>query len=183
MADILLIAGRPGVGKTTLVRGLADTLGRRAAGFYTEEIRASGARVGFRLVTLDGRAAVFAHVDWAKTASHRVGRYGVDLAALERFGLPAIRRGLRGRRVILVDEIGKMELASEAFQTVMDEVAASPALLVATITVAPHPWSDAFKRRPGTTLYELTRANRDRVLEAARTWLDRRGPERRKPRR
>lgn len=44
MADILLITGRPGVGKTTLIRRLAETLGDRAGGFYTEEIREAGER-------------------------------------------------------------------------------------------------------------------------------------------
>lgn len=72
MGDILLISGRPGVGKTTLIRRLADALGNRAGGFYTEEIRESGDRTGFRLVTLRGRSAIFAHVD--RGADVRPGR-------------------------------------------------------------------------------------------------------------
>jgi nucleoside-triphosphatase len=175
MADILLITGRPGVGKTTLIRRLADPLGRRAAGFYTEEIRESGERVGFRLVTLDGRTAVFAHAGWAGQAPHRVGRYGVDLDVLDRIGVQALRQGVKRRRVILVDEIGKMELASDAFRTAMEEAASGAAPVIAAITVAPHPWADAFKQRPGVIAYEVTTANRDQVLEAAQKWLATRG--------
>lgn len=171
MADILLITGRPGVGKTTLIRKLAGLLGRRAAGFYTEEIRESGERVGFRLVTLDGRTAVFAHVGWAGHATHRVGRYGVDLDVLDRIGVQALRQGVKRRRVILVDEIGKMELASDAFRTAMEEAASGAAPMVAAITVAPHPWAEAFRRRPDVTLCEITPANRDQVLDAAHAWL------------
>src|SRR5579885_397610 len=85
MAEVLVLTGRPGVGKTTLIRRLADALGSRAGGFYTEEIRQGGRRVGFRLVTLDGEQAVLAHVGW-RDRPHRVGRYGVDIAVVDRKG-------------------------------------------------------------------------------------------------
>jgi stage III sporulation protein SpoIIIAA len=52
---VLLVAGRPGVGKTTVIRKVADALPRESlAGFYTEEVREHGRRRGFRAVTFDG---------------------------------------------------------------------------------------------------------------------------------
>lgn len=52
---ILLITGAPGIGKTTLIRKVAEILSNLAiAGFYTEEIRDEGERQGFRLVTFKG---------------------------------------------------------------------------------------------------------------------------------
>ena len=52
----LFLTGNPGVGKTTLIRTIAERLeGIRFAGFYTEEIRQGGQRTGFSAVTLDGR--------------------------------------------------------------------------------------------------------------------------------
>ena len=59
----ILVTGKPGCGKTTLIKRLADVTGKRAGGFYTEEIRGGGRRQGFRLVTLDGDKATFAHCD------------------------------------------------------------------------------------------------------------------------
>jgi nucleoside-triphosphatase len=53
MGRTLLLTGRPGVGKTTVIKKVAEALGDRAGGFYTEEIRgAEGRRRGFQLVTL-----------------------------------------------------------------------------------------------------------------------------------
>lgn len=59
----ILITGLPGVGKTTLIRALAERLTtHQPAGFYTEEIRdAQGTREGFRLETLCGRRLVLSH--------------------------------------------------------------------------------------------------------------------------
>jgi len=52
----LLLTGNPGVGKTTLIRALTERLEEvTCAGFYTEEKRQRGQRVGFRVITLDGQ--------------------------------------------------------------------------------------------------------------------------------
>lgn len=171
MGPILLLTGRPGVGKTTLLRRVAEALGDRAGGFYTEEIRGPRGRSGFRLVTLDGRSAVFAHVDWIGRAPYRVGRYGVDVAPLERLGVPALRAAAAAAKVVLVDEIGKMELFSEAFRQALEEIADGPPILVATVTSSSHPWADAFKRRPDATLWTLTPANREALFSRALDWL------------
>ena len=85
----LLLTGRPGVGKTTLVKAVVEALGERAGGFYTEEIRGPGGRKGFRLVTLDGQEAVMAHVNLRGKGRPQVGRYGADVEAIERVGVAA----------------------------------------------------------------------------------------------
>jgi nucleoside-triphosphatase len=52
----LLITGTPGIGETTLVRTIAPIPKPfHPLGFYTEEIREQGTRMGFQLVYLDGR--------------------------------------------------------------------------------------------------------------------------------
>ena len=90
--------------KTTLVKGVAKNLPKRVAGFYTEEIRDCGVRVGFRLVTLEGDEAVLAHVDF-KTPK-RLGKYGLDLSALETVAVQAVRDAEQARRLVVIDEIG-----------------------------------------------------------------------------
>ena len=59
----LLLTGPPGCGKTTVMRCLIERLdGLRLAGFYTQEIREQGQRVGFEAASLSGRRALLAHV-------------------------------------------------------------------------------------------------------------------------
>src|SRR5262245_57413313 len=131
MSRVLLLTGRPGSGKTTVIRKVAASLPRRRlAGFYTEEIRGSPGRQGFRAVTLDGRSGVISHVRFS--GPHRVGKYGVDIAEMDRVA----RQALRLRRAIdvyLVDEIGKMECLSAAFVEAMRAVLDSRVPVVATI--------------------------------------------------
>ena len=95
MGRTLLLTGRPGIGKTTVIKAVAKSLGQQAGGFYTEEIRGPGGRKGFRLVTLDGQEAVMAHVNLRGRGRPRVSRYGVDVAAIERVGVAALRRAMR----------------------------------------------------------------------------------------
>lgn len=170
VGDVLLITGRPGVGKTTLVRRLAEAFPGRVGGFYTQEVREGGRRTGFLLVTLEGAAAPFAHREWRHTV-HRVGGYGVDVGVLERLGVAAIREAVAGRRAVLVDEVGKMELASPAFRDALEAAARGPTCLVATILLGHHPWADRFRQRPGATELVLTPSNRAAVFAAAREWL------------
>ncbi len=171
MADVLLIAGRPGVGKTTLVRRLAEAFAGQVGGFYTEEIRKGGKRVGFQLVTLCGKIAPFARRSWQHT-QHRVGQYGVDLEVLEKLGVAVMWETLKAGRPLLVDEIGKMELASRAFCEALEAAASGPTPLVATILASTHPWADRFRRRPRTTELVLTPQGRETTFELARRWLD-----------
>jgi nucleoside-triphosphatase len=168
---LVLIEGPPGVGKTTVARRLGQFLrkaGVPLAGFVTEELREGGNRVGFALETFDGRHGVLAHV--GLPGPPRVGKYGVDVAGFERLALPALVSPPEGG-VVLIDELGKMELASKAFRDAVSRLLEEPVALVATVHVARHPFTDALKRRPGVELVEVTVRNRDDLPERLATRL------------
>ncbi len=173
MSHTLLLTGRPGIGKTTVVKAVAKLLGDRAGGFYTEEIRGSGGRKGFRLVTLDGQEAVMAHVDLRGPGRPRVSRYGVDVRAIERVGVAALRRAMQERRIVVVDEIGKMELFCGSFKDVVLQVVGGPHVVIATVMAKPNPWVDALKAMPGIEVWVVTVQNRDRLAERVVNWIER----------
>jgi nucleoside-triphosphatase len=173
MGRTLLLTGRPGIGKTTVVRAVAESLGDRAGGFYTEEIRGPGGRTGFRLVTLDGKDAVMAHVDLKGKGRPRVSRYGVDVGTVERVGVSALRRAMQERRIVVVDEIGKMELFCGPFKDVVLQAVGGPCTVIATVMAKPNPWVDALEAQPGVEVWEVTAKNRDKMAEKVIQWLAR----------
>jgi nucleoside-triphosphatase len=156
---ITLIEARPGAGKSTALRRLGELLGGRGvavAGFVTEEIREGGRRVGFSIETFGGERGTLAHVD--RSGAPRVGKYGVALEEFERLALPALRVPAD---VVLIDELGKMELASGAFRDAVVELLDRATPVVATVHAFRHPFTDELKARPDANLVRLTRANRD----------------------
>jgi nucleoside-triphosphatase len=156
-----LLTGRPGCGKTTLIRRLVEGLGVPAGGFYTEEIRHGGRREGFALITLDGQTATLASVH---TPSHRrVSKYGVDLEAIDEVGVPAIERATAASALVVIDEIGKMELFSNRFRQAVLSALESGKPILGSIMLVPHPWADAIKARPEVEVILLTEANRSQL--------------------
>lgn len=158
---LTLIEARPGAGKTTTLQRLAELLRERGAtlaGFVTEEIREGGRRVGFSIETLAGERGTLAHQNLP--GPPRVGRYGVAIGEFERLALPALRVPADA---ILIDELGKMELASPAFCDVVADLPDGDPPVVATVHAFRHPFTDALKRRPDADVVRLTRENRDRL--------------------
>jgi nucleoside-triphosphatase len=133
-----------------------------AGGFYTEEIRERGLRLGFQIVTLDGKEGVFAHVNF-KT-QQRLGKYGLDLSPLETIGIEAVLKAVRARELTVIDEIGPMEIRSAIFRDVVNEALNSRAPLLGTITARPVPFTDAIKKRRDVTLIEVRRDNREQLV-------------------
>jgi nucleoside-triphosphatase len=158
----VLPTGRPGCGKTTLVKRVVKELAQSAGGFYTEEIRKDRERVGFKIVTLDGKEGVFAHVNF-KT-QQRVGKYGLYLSPLETIGIEALHEAVRARQLPVIDEIGPMEIRSPIFRDVVNEALDSRAPVLGTITARPFPFTNAIKKRRDVTLIEVRGDNREQLV-------------------
>jgi nucleoside-triphosphatase len=164
MGTALLVSGPPGSGKTTLIRAVLGQLPARAGGFLTEEIREGGERIGFRIVTLDGRSGILAAVRARGRA--QVGRYRVDVPTFEAVGIVALEAATVAADLIVVDEIGKMELCSPQFLPALEAALVSVKPLLGSILHAPHPVTDAIKRRPEVELYRVSVRNRNDLAEA-----------------
>ncbi len=159
----VLLTGSPGVGKTTLVKKAVRRLGERAGGFFTEEIREGDARKGFRLVSLNGSDAVLAEA--GSESEHRVGHYGVKLDALENLAVPALKRALERQDVVVIDEIGLMELGSDRLIEVLQACLDSPKPVLGTIGRQDHPVLRTIRSRTDTLVIEVTKQNRDQLLD------------------
>ncbi|MDY7041959.1 MAG: NTPase [Chloroflexota bacterium] len=159
MGRAVFLTGQPRVGKTTIIKQIVAALEDDCGGFYTEEIRERGRRVGFKLVTINGREGTLAHIILHDVP--HVGKYGVNLGDLQAIGVTAIRQAIASKKVIVIDEIGKMEMLSESFRGAVQEALDSDRDIVGTIMLHPHPWTDAIKENPQVTVLEVCGANRE----------------------
>jgi nucleoside-triphosphatase len=158
----LFLTGVPGVGKTTLIREvLRHFEDIQCAGFYTEEKRHRGQRIGFKIITLDGEEATLASVGRKEPT---VGRYSVHLEEFEELILPRLDPETSHADLYVIDEIGKMELLSSKFRNRLIDLFARPSNILATIAKKGKGFIEQLKARNDIDLIEVTRANRDGLV-------------------
>jgi nucleoside-triphosphatase len=155
----ILITGKPACGKTTLIKEIIKESKRPAFGFYTQEIREKDRkRAGFLIISTDGKKGILAHKKFE--SKFRVGRYGVNIEDLEKIGVRVVLEGLKDKEnLIVIDEIGKMELFSEKFKEAVSEALDSQNPVLATIKLTSDKFCDKVKKRKDVVIFNLDQTN------------------------
>ncbi len=153
----IFLTGAPQSGKTTVIKKIIAGMNHAANGFYTEEERVSGKRVGFLMKTLDSKKGYLAHQD-IKSDFH-IRRYGVSIENIETIAVPSIAPV--SDNVIILDEIGKMECFSEVFKLAALNALDSRNIVVGTITFGGDDFIQGIKDREDMEIHEVTMDNRD----------------------
>ena len=154
----LLLTGDPGCGKTTAILRVVERLrGLRLSGFVTEEVVEGGSRVGFRGRTLDG--TTFPLARQGAPGDLRVGPYAIDLSGLEAIGVPALSPD-PGVRLIVLDEVGKMESFSAPFREAVERALASEVPVLGTVAAHGVGFPKRVRHDPRVTLLKMGRASR-----------------------
>jgi len=164
----ILLTGGPGIGKTTLIKKLLQKLGKKARGFWTEEIRDKNTkkRIGFKVINTEGQETVFASKYF--TSKHLVGSYGVNVSRFDSVAIPILEKAIREKDIyIVIDEVGKMELFSQRFRELVREIFFNPKYkVIATIPIRDvHPLVKEIRRLPGAVILEVNKENRDYLAE------------------
>ncbi len=170
----LLITGRPGVGKTTLIRDLILEMDLCPAGFYTREIKESGRRVGFSINSLTPGLPKMEGILAREGLSSpfRVSRYGVNKEDMEEVGARALEEGTGGFPLIVIDEIGNMEVISLRFQQAVIACLESSTPVLGVIKAGEGTFVSRIKLRDDVEIIELTRPAFERVKARVKTWLN-----------
>ncbi len=157
----IAVTGRPGIGKTTLCLKVYERLrGKKSvSGFITLEVREGGKRIGFKLHDLNSGEELWL----AKVGEGfpRVGKYVVFLSSIDVFA-----EKIEGydSDLIVIDEIGPMELKSERFVSAVDVLLECDKDLLVTVHYrSRHPLVERIKRE--FLLYVLDEKNRDWVAD------------------
>lgn len=163
MKRLLFVTGRPGIGKTSvLLRAVEElkTKGYKIGGMLSREVRDEGVRIGFEIIDFySGRRGWLAHVN--QPVGPRVSKYRVNLDDLDVVGAGSIRDAAKNAQIIMVDEIGPMELFSQAFREAVVEAMNSGKPLLGTIHFkARDPIINSIRNRDDAEIIEVTHENR-----------------------
>jgi nucleoside-triphosphatase len=165
---IILLTGQPGIGKTTLIKKLAQKAGNEGGGFYTQEVRQAGARIGFEIVTFGGETCWLSRKSRERYFDDEVQfkSYRVNVGGIEKVAVPSLLNARDDGRIIFVDEIGPMEIFSRAFcdaiRALLDD---DSVRMIGTIVRRPYRFADEVKKHPRVKIVEVTYGNRDGLAE------------------
>jgi len=158
----IAVTGRPGIGKTTLCLKVYEALKDKlnVKGFVTKEVRDRGVRIGFKLIDLSS-----GEESWLARVGHKsrfkVGKYGVLVESIDRFADKI--EGYADADLVILDEIGPMELKSQKFVEAVKKLLNRDDLLFSIHLKAQHPLLRRIRLEFEVLI--LTEDNRNRVAE------------------
>lgn len=163
MQKHILLTGEPRTGKTTLLKRIIQNLKISCGGFYTEEIIKNNKRRGFRIKTLDGKEGILA-LQGLKS-KFRLGKYGINLKDLDEIGVDSVFEALKDKKIIIIDEIGKMELFSQKFKDAVLKTLNSKKRLIGIIHRENSKFLRTIKARDDVEIFEIDLSNQEGILK------------------
>jgi nucleoside-triphosphatase len=205
-ADWILVTGQPGCGKTTAVKKILEFLqqqdGVHCRGFFTEEVLSSSSntRIGFDVVTVPNQHRGKLSRKGGPSHLPKTGSYSVYVSEFEDLALPTLqqlddddddnnnkggdddssRHPRNKTTVYILDEIGRMELHSNKFQSTVRGLlqhgrqqngsGRGGIRLVGAIAAPIYghrvPFCDEVSAHDGVQVHKLKKSNRDAVVQS-----------------
>jgi nucleoside-triphosphatase len=157
----LLITGRPGIGKSTVIKRVVLALGtERVGGFWSSEIRSGSKRVGFAIETVNGDKGILAHVNLRK--GPRMGKYRINIEDIDSVAIRSMALARSEGKIIIIDEIATMELFSPNFAPEVMRCL-DTCSVIGTIQERRKPFLDSIRARADVTLMQVTLSNREHI--------------------
>lgn len=156
----IAITGSPGVGKSTVLRNVLKQLTCTYGGMVSADIRVNGERVGFEIRDIaTGKQGILAH---REGRGPRLGKYHVNIEDLNNMGVSAIKNAMSSELVV-IDEIGPMELKSPEFIKAVEEVLNSgKSMLVVLHQKSVHQIAERIRKE--FEVYTVTPENRESIV-------------------
>jgi nucleoside-triphosphatase len=159
-----LLTGPPGIGKSTIVASViyrVRSKGYGVGGCLTRETRKGKERVGFTIEDLmSGVSGPLASSE--VSLGPRVGRYRVDVRGLAEVGGSALREAALRADLIVIDEVGPMELTSPEFRRGVQACLGSGRPVLAVVhEMMKDPLIEEVRALPRKELVEVSLHNRE----------------------
>ncbi len=179
LKQLIFVTGPPGIGKTSVLLRSVNGLSSRGygiGGMISRDVREGGVRVGFEIMDFStGQRGWLAHVN--QPTGPKISKYRVNLTDLEAIGVSSILEAIRNADIIMVDEIGPMELFSSGFREAVVQAVESDKPVLATIHFGlRNRFVNDLKNREDAQILEVTFENRknlhnliiDKVVQSLR---------------
>ena len=154
----VFVTGPPRCGKSTLIAKLIDRIDGPISGFFTRQMEERGRRIGFSILTLDGKQGVLAHE--SLRSRFRVGKYGVNLKDIDNIAVPSMLPD-DPNALVVIDEVGKMECFSVLFKKNLIKILDSEHPVIGSISLKGDRFIQRIKARDDVLLVEVTEENRN----------------------
>ena len=170
MTEKILITGPPRCGKSTLISKLIEYYNNKKDytiyGFLTPEIRERSNRIGFNIVDIySGKISQLARVGDFKT-KYKLGKYNVFIQEFDKYIEDNLSLEEKTIDLIVIDEIGRMELFSKKFQDFITNIFSLKISVLATIGLKlSHPIKTYLLNLPSVLLLNLNKRNSQLVFE------------------
>ncbi|MBS7605592.1 MAG: NTPase [Candidatus Bathyarchaeia archaeon] len=160
----MFLTGPPRIGKTTVILKVLNTLREknvRIGGMISQEILERGVRVGFKIIDLlNNLEGILAHIN--RECGPQIGKYRVCLEDLEKIGVKAILNACERADIVVIDEVGPMELYSETFKDAVLRALNSGKIVLGTIHWrAKTPFTEMIRQRGDVKIIEVKYENRN----------------------
>ncbi len=156
----ILIVGRNGVGKSTLIRALLEMIPAPITGVITKK----------EAPQPDGFCPVYIHSYGTPKRygiENRIGlcRQGNSIAFPEAFDRFAASAAFPKNGVVVFDELGFLESCAPRFTEAVLKVLDAAPLVIAAVRDKETPFLDAVRSHPRADVYRIDPENRDRLRE------------------
>ncbi|MBN1109552.1 MAG: NTPase [Methanomassiliicoccales archaeon] len=158
------ITGLPSAGKTnTLIQviKMLEEEGKKVGGMITEPILDDKKRTGLYVIDwMTKEKGVLAATDIQ--SKFMVGKFGIDLEVLQKVGVQALLNACEQADIIVIDEVGKIEVESEQFRNAVKEALKTDKPMLLTLhKKSRNPLLQDIRRRDDVRILEVTPINRN----------------------
>jgi nucleoside-triphosphatase len=94
---------------------------------------------------------------------------------MDGIAVDCLMRAMVDKDIVVIDEIGPMELRSKKFREVVMQVLESEVTVLGSIVKRGSDFTDAIKRHPNVQVIEIDRTNREQVQADIVGWLQKAG--------
>lgn len=152
------------MGKSTVARKVAEKImidGFKVGGMTSGDLRSGSTRIGFEIRDLlTGKTGVLAHVN--QITGPKIGKYHVNSHDLDEIGAEAILSAIKYADLVVIDEVGPMELTSKRFKDAVQAALVCGKPVVGTVhRNAQDPLVRAIRSGSGIEVIEVTHENRE----------------------